>query len=53
MGDLCLHVTRQLPLGWSAGQPLGLEGANRRSYISALRAADAGDISPLLKFAVE
>jgi Fic-DOC domain mobile mystery protein B len=53
MGDLYLHVTRQPPLGWSAGQPLGLEGATRRSYISALRAADTGDISPLLKFAVK
>ena len=38
------------PIDWAAGQDLLQSNERRDSYIAALRAADAGEFEPLLKF---
>ena len=38
------------PVDWTAGHDLQSMGARRSQYITALRAADAGDLAPLLDF---
>ncbi len=38
------------PIDWGAGQDLKNDSGRRNQYIAALRAADAGDHSPLLSF---
>lgn len=44
---LCRHVLAMQPIDWSVGQQ-DVAGKVRQAYIQALRAADAGDLSPLL-----
>ncbi|MBC6428546.1 MAG: mobile mystery protein B [Cellvibrionales bacterium] len=38
------------PIAWASGLDLQGDNARREAYIAALRAADAGDFEPLLKF---
>lgn len=38
------------PIDWAAGQDLQRSTERREAYIAALRAADAGDCGPLLRF---
>jgi Fic-DOC domain mobile mystery protein B len=47
---LALRIGSQ-PFQWGGGANLEASGATRDSYLKALRAADAGDISPLARFA--
>ncbi len=48
--DYLVQTLRQAPFSW--GAHLGLEtDALRHTYLTALRTADRGDISPLLSFA--
>jgi Fic-DOC domain mobile mystery protein B len=51
IADLYLHITGQRRLTWGGGAPLGSSTVDRSRYIDALRAADAGDIEPLVTFA--
>ncbi|HYH83647.1 MAG TPA: mobile mystery protein B [Longimicrobium sp.] len=52
MADLCLLKEKLRPLPWGRGRgSLVATGELRAEYISALRAADAGNIAPLLVFA--
>jgi Fic-DOC domain mobile mystery protein B len=50
MADLYLHAAGLPRLTWG-GDPLDFDTDARRRYISALQAADRGDIAPLLAFA--
>ena len=36
---------------WGGNMPLAPSGATRKNYLSALRAADNGDLAPLIQFA--
>jgi Fic-DOC domain mobile mystery protein B len=38
------------PIDWAGGRDLGQIGERRTAYIAALRAADRGDIGPLIAF---
>lgn len=38
------------PIEWASGFDLQADNARREAYIAALRAADAGDFDPLLRF---
>ncbi|MBC6437526.1 MAG: mobile mystery protein B [Rhodobacteraceae bacterium] len=38
------------PIEWASGFDLQADNARREAYLAALRAADAGDIDPLLEF---
>ena len=38
------------PVDWSAGHNLQSMNERRKQYIAALRAADAGELGPLLAF---
>ena len=38
------------PIEWASGFDLDADNARRDAYIAALRAADAGDFGPILKF---
>jgi fido (protein-threonine AMPylation protein) len=49
MADLLLISRGRAPFTWGRTD-LGQAGDTRASYIAALRAADHGDIIPLLKF---
>ncbi|WP_127076658.1 mobile mystery protein B [Rhodomicrobium lacus] len=52
MADAVLtHVYGERPIDWSGGSDLQRMNARRLSYIAALRAADRGDLEPLLAFA--
>ena len=48
--DLLLIYNKQKPFSWS-GDALLLEPEIRNRYISAIRAADAGDLRQLLLYA--
>jgi Fic-DOC domain mobile mystery protein B len=50
MADLAVQQMGQLPFSWG-GTGLTATSDLRRAYIEALRAADDGDILPLLEFA--
>ena len=51
MADSLLRQQGAAPFSWGAGQSLDAPGATRQRYITALRAADAGDAAALLAFA--
>jgi Fic-DOC domain mobile mystery protein B len=52
MADLLLeHIFRQPGFTWGAKTNLAKAGAMRKEYLIAVKAADAGDIGPLLRFA--
>ena len=51
MADRWLQQLSIPPLSWGAGRDLTLHGDVRKQYIDGLRAADRGDIGPLLVFA--
>ena len=48
--DTLLHAHRHAPFTWGATDLTGA-GAARAAYLTALRAADRGDVAPLLRFA--
>lgn len=48
---LLTKVLKQKPIDWSGGYDLQKMNERRDQYIQALRAADGGDINPLLDFA--
>lgn len=50
MADILLVQTDAQPFTWGS-KTLVTDGAERNTYVAALRAADAGDIKPLLQFA--
>lgn len=50
MADVLLAHADAQPFTWGS-KTLVADGAERKTYIAALRAADAGDIKPLLEFA--
>lgn len=50
MADLIVQQVGRPPFSWGSGR-LTATSALRSSYISALRAADRGDIRPLIEFA--
>ncbi len=50
MADLYLHINGQPSLTWGTGTSLEVDGNTRRNYISALHAADRGDVGPLREF---
>ncbi len=53
MTDILLGSVNQEPFTWGlsqSGQDIDTEGILRQTYISALRAADAGDYGPLIRF---
>ena len=52
MADIYLHAAGARRLSWGAGQDLVIDGEARATYIAALRTADAGEIQPLLAFAL-
>lgn len=43
-------VYRHPPVGWASGFDLQADSERRVGYIAALRAADRGDLEPLLRF---
>jgi hypothetical protein len=43
-------VYRHPPVAWASGFDLQADGERRVVYIAALRAADRGDLEPLLRF---
>lgn len=53
MTNLLQEQLGQQPFSWGSGEYAGLvnQGDLRTEYIAALRAADAGDIAPLMAFA--
>lgn len=51
MADAVLtKICKVAPIDWSRGQELQVPNERRREYINALRAADRGDVMPLLRF---
>ncbi|MEX0409770.1 mobile mystery protein B [Aquibium sp. LZ166] len=49
--DIMLEeIYRHPPIAWASGFDLQADNQRRNAYITALRAADAGDIDPLLAF---
>jgi len=44
------RVYKAKPIDWAGGHDLQKMGARRTAYIAALKAADRGDIAPLLQF---
>jgi len=51
MTDILISKTPEIrPLTWGCNQDLTVKGDTRSNYIAALRAADQGDITPLIKF---
>lgn len=51
MADAMLdRVYKERPIDWAGGHNLQKMGERRAAYIAALRAADGGDIGPLMKF---
>ena len=49
--DIMLEETyKHPPVAWASGFDLQADNERRNQYIAALRAADAGDIAPLLAF---
>ena len=50
---LLTKVLNQEPVDWAGGYDLQKMNERREQYIQALRAADGGDIRPLLEFASE
>jgi Fic-DOC domain mobile mystery protein B len=50
VADALLHAHRQPPFSWGA-QDLTSAGEARAAYLAALRAADRGDVAPILSFA--
>lgn len=49
--DIMLEdVYKHPPIAWASGFDLQADNARRDAYIAALRAADAGDLKPLLSF---
>jgi len=51
LADIVVAASGEGPLGWGAStQPAGAEAVRAR-YLDALRAADMGDVAPLLEFA--
>ena len=49
--DIMLEeVYKHPPIAWASGFDLQADNERRDAYIAALRAADAGDIDPLLSF---
>jgi Fic-DOC domain mobile mystery protein B len=51
IADLALHLTAQPRLTWGTAYDDEHPTAARTAYLAALRAADAGDIEPLVLFA--
>jgi Fic-DOC domain mobile mystery protein B len=51
--DLYLHLLDEPRLTWGAGRDLVVDSDTRKAYIAALRAADGGDVQPLLAFALK
>ena len=53
MTDILLEINDQKPFSWgikSNADPIEIESTTRNSYVSALKAADAGNFEPLLQF---
>ena len=50
MADLLVRKLGQPRFSWGGGADLVPDGDVRHRYITALRAADAGDIGPLVAF---
>lgn len=51
MADVLLeNVIGDQPIDWQRGHSLDSMGGHRRTYIDALRSADAGDYGPILEF---
>jgi Fic-DOC domain mobile mystery protein B len=50
MTDCLMRHCGTTPFSWGSNQNLAAAGETRRRYIAALRAADAGDIAPLMVF---
>ena len=48
--DTLMHAHRHAPFTWGATDLTGA-GAARAGYLTALRAADRGDVAPLMRFA--
>jgi Fic-DOC domain mobile mystery protein B len=54
MGDLVVeHIFKQPIFSWGSKHDLTKSGKGRDMYIAAVKAADAGEIEPLLKFSRE
>jgi len=51
MADILICHQGGQPFAWGAGNELAEPGMARQHYLAALRAADAGDMQPLLTFA--
>ena len=49
--DVVVAAAGEEPLGWGAGTPAEDAEAVRARYLDAMRAADEGDVAPLLDFA--
>jgi len=47
---LLVHIYGEAPIDWAGGHDPQAMGERRTHYLRALRAADAGDIAPLLAF---
>ena len=47
---LLLKLYGEKPIDWAGGQDLNAMNERRKDYIQALRAADAGNLQPLLTF---
>ena len=50
MTDCVLRAQGHPAFSWGGGQPIGAPGEIRRRYITALQAADAGDVALLMAF---
>ena len=44
------HIYRTDPFDWTGGHDLQQMNARRTAYIAALKAADNGDMAPLMRF---
>lgn len=53
MADIMMQMQKAPAIDWTGGHALQRIGPRRQAYIAALRAADAGDIAPLLAFAAK
>jgi Fic-DOC domain mobile mystery protein B len=52
VADLLVASQGEKPFSWGSRQAAGRPGAARERYIEAVKAADAGDIAPLVGFAL-
>jgi len=50
--DLLLEQNSRSPIAWQSDR-LGTAGEARRSYIASLRAADSGNLEPLLELLLD